>query len=158
MKRTVLFVLLFALALTFAAAGCDSGSGESLDGGSYAGSVLYKENVLYPERKVEFDGVKSNEAFLVSSPDGDTLQDAENFATAGGGELINCAVTSSPGVDFRTAKVNFFVGGVKDNDDIRVYQLENVQWVQLTVSEVRRDHVTVVMSRNGVLAFVRMFN
>ena len=142
----------------------DSGSGGGSSGGSGRGSssqgasnyAYYNGSIIYPVRKIEINGVKSNATFMVAQPDGGTMTSANNLAASLGGNLINAVVTSSPGVNFATARVNFFVGGVTDNDTIAVYQLQNGKWVQLSVSEIRKDHVIVNMTRHGVIAFIRV--
>jgi len=142
----------------------DSGSGGGSSGGSGRGSgsqgasnsAYYNGSIIYPVRKIEINGVKSNATFMVAQPDGGTMTSANNLAASLGGNLINAVVTSSPGVNFATARVNFFVGGVTDNDTIAVYQLQNGKWVQLSVSEIRRDHVIVNMTRHGVIVFIRV--
>ena len=142
----------------------DNGSGGGSSGGSGRGSgsqgasnsAYYNGSIIYPVRKIEINGVKSNATFMVAQPDGGTMTSANNLAASLGGNLINAVVTSSPGVNFATARVNFFVGGVTDNDTIAVYQLQNGKWVQLSVSEIRKDHVIVNMTRHGVIVFIRV--
>ncbi len=136
--------------------GSGGGSGKGSSSGGSSNSAYYNGSVIYPVRKIEINGVKSNATFMVAQPDGGTVTSAKNLAASVGGNLINTVTTSSPGVNFATARVNFFVGGVTDNDNIAVYQLQNGKWVQLTVSEIRKDHVIVNMTRHGVLAFIRV--
>ncbi len=118
--------------------------------------VNYNGSLCYPVKKIEINGAKSNATFMVAAPDGGTVSSAKELAASLGGSLINTVTTSSPGVNFATAKVNFFVDGVVDNDNIAVYQLQNGKWVQLSVSEIRKEHVFVNMTRHGVLAFIRV--
>ena len=118
--------------------------------------VNYNGYLCYPVKKIEINGAKSNATFMVSAPDGGTVSSAKELAASLGGTLINTVSTSSPGVNFATAKVNFFVDGVVDNDTIAVFQLQNGKWVQLTVSEIRKEHVFVNMTRHGVIAFIRV--
>ena len=136
--------------------GSSGGSGKGSSSGGTSNSAYYNGSIIYPVRKIEINGVKSNATFMVAQPDGGTVTAAKNLAASVGGNLINTVTTSSPGVNFATARVNFFVSGVTDNDTIAVYQLQNGKWVQLTVSEIRKDHVIVNMTRHGVLAFVRV--
>ena len=72
------------------------------------------------------------------------------------GSILNCITTSTPGVAFSNAKVNFVVSGVKSTDSIAVYQYQNGSWVQLTVTEVRDGHVVVNMTQNGDILFVKV--
>ncbi len=137
-----------------------SGGGSGGGGGSSAGKAdnasNYNGSVIYPVKKIEINGVKSNATFMVATPDGGTVTSARELAARLGGSLINTVTTSSPGVTFATAKVNFFVGGVVDHDNIAVYQLVGKTWTQLPVSEIRKDHVIVNMTQHGTLAFIRV--
>ena len=136
--------------------GSSGGSGRGSGSQGASNSAYYNGSIIYPVRKIEINGVKSNATFMVAQPDGGTMTSANNLAASLGGNLINAVVTSSPGVNFATARVNFFVGGVTDNDTIAVYQLQNGKWVQLSVSEIRKDHVIVNMTRHGVIVFIRV--
>ena len=84
------------------------------------------------------------------------MTSATSLAAQVGGSLVNCINTSSPGVSFANAKVNFFVSGVQAGDNIAVYQSQNGKWVQIPVLEIRQDHVVVNLTRHGTLAFVRV--
>ena len=46
--------------------------------------------------------------------------------------------------------------GIKAGQNIKVYQLINGVWVELTVSEIREDHIIVDMTSLGILAFVEV--
>lgn len=106
--------------------------------------------------KIEINGGKSNVTFTIKAPTGGVATSASSFAQGLGGSLITCINTSSPGVGFATAKVNFFISGVTYGDNIAVYQLQSGKWVQLPVVEIRTDHVVVNMTRHGDVAFIRV--
>lgn len=57
---------------------------------------------------------------------------------------------------FSTARVNYYMKGVKAGQVVKVYQLVNGSWVELTVAEIREDHVVVDMTSFGTLAFVEV--
>ena len=118
-------------------------------------AVSYGSNIVAQGGHVEINGGKSNVTFLIGSPDSGTLSSAASLATNLGGSLINCVTVSSQ-VAFRTAKVNFYITGVKIGDNIAVYQVQNGQWVQLQTAEIRQDHVVVNMSQTGTVAFMRV--
>ncbi len=118
--------------------------------------VNYGGTVTYQGGKVEINGGKSNVTFNISAPSSAVSQSAASLAKQLSGSLLSCISTSSPGVGFRTAKVNFFVSGVTNGDNIAVYQNQNGTWVQLPVSEIRQDHVVVNITRHGDIAFVRV--
>ena len=119
-------------------------------------SVSYGGTVAYQGGKVEINGGKSNVTFTIKAPSSGVMSSANSLATRLGGSLLTCINTSSPGVAFSNAKVNFFVSGVTNADNVAVYQNQNGTWVQLVVAEVRQDHVVVNLSRHGDIAFVRV--
>ena len=58
--------------------------------------------------------------------------------------------------DDGTATVNFYLQGIRTGQNIKVYQLVNGQWVELTVTEIRDDHIVVDMTSLGTLAFIEV--
>lgn len=105
---------------------------------------------------VQINGGKSNVTFTLAAPTSGVLSSANQYASSVGGTLLHCVTTSSPGVSFKTATVNFTVTGVYANDTIAVYQLQGKNWVQVLVSSVTDNHVTVNLTQHGPLAFVRV--
>lgn len=105
---------------------------------------------------VQINGGKSNVTFTLAAPTAGVLSSANQYASSVGGTLLHCVTTSSPGVSFKTAAVNFTVTGVYANDTIAVYQLQGKNWVQVLVSSVTDNHVTVNLTQHGPLAFVRV--
>ena len=105
---------------------------------------------------VQINGGKSNVTFTLSAPTSGVLSSANKYANSVGGSLLHCVTTSSPGVSFKTATVNFTVTGVYANDTIAVYQLQGKNWVQVLVSSVTDNHVVVSLTQHGPLAFVRV--
>lgn len=105
---------------------------------------------------VQINGGKSNVTFTLAAPTSGVLSSASQYANSVGGTLLHCVTTSSPGVSFKTATVNFTVTGVYANDTIAVYQLQGKNWVQVLVSSVTDNHVTVNLTQHGPLAFVRV--
>ena len=105
---------------------------------------------------VQINGGKSNVTFTLAAPTSGVLSSANKYANSVGGTLLHCVTTSSPGVSFKTAQVNFTVTGVFANDTIAVYQLQGKNWVQVLVSSVTDNHVTVNLTQHGPLAFVRV--
>ena len=105
---------------------------------------------------VQINGGKSNVTFTLSAPTSGVLSSANKYANSIGGTLLHCVTTSSPGVSFKTAVVNFTVTGVSANDSIAVYQLQGKNWVQVMVTSITDNHVTVNLTQHGPLAFVRV--
>ena len=122
-------------------------------GGNY---VNFGGTMTYQGGKIEINGGKSNVTFTIKAPAGGTITSANSLAGKVGGNLLSCIETSSPGVAFRTAKVNFYLAGVQPGDNIAAYQAQNGNWVQLPVVEIRQDHVVVNISRHGSIAFIRV--
>ena len=113
-------------------------------------------SVTYQGGKIEINGGRSNATFTITAPSAGVITSANSLASQLGGSLVSCISTSSPGVNFKSAKVNFFVGGVATGENIAVYQNQGGSWVQLPVAEVRQDHVVVNMTRHGEIAFIRV--
>ena len=105
---------------------------------------------------VQINGGKSNVTFTLAAPTSGVLSSAAKYADSVGGTLLHCVTTSSPGVSFKTATANFTVTGVAANDPIAVYQLQGKDWVQVLVSSITNNHVTVNLTQHGPLAFVRI--
>ena len=118
--------------------------------------VNFGGTMTYQGGKIEINGGKSNATFTITAPSATVVSSAANYAGKVGGTLLSCIATSSPGVNFKSAKVNFYVAGVQNGDTIAVYQNQGGSWVQLPVTEVRQDHVVVNMTKHGDLAFVRV--
>lgn len=150
--------------LTKAVQARNKGGGGSSSGGSSKPSapssdgnyVNFGGTMTYQGGKIEINGGKSNVTFTIKAPADGTITSANSLAGKVGGNLLSCIETSSPGVAFRTAKVNFYLAGVQPGDNIAAYQAQNGNWVQLPVVEIRQDHVVVNMSRHGSIAFIRV--
>ena len=142
----------------------NSGSGGGNGGGSSRPTppsnpgnyVNYGGTVVYQGGKIEINGGRSNVTFTIKVPAEGVRSSANTLAGKVGGTLLACVNTSSPGVAFTNAKVNFFVSGAEIGDNIAAYQNQNGSWVQLPVVEIRKDHVIVNMTRHGDIAFVRV--
>jgi hypothetical protein len=134
----------------------NGGGGGRPSASSSGNYVNFGGTVTYQGGKIEINGGKSNATFTITAPSSAVVSSAATLAGKVGGSLVSCITTSSPGVGFKTAKVNFYVAGVQNGDTIAVYQNQGGSWVQLPVTEVRQDHVVVNMTKHGDLAFVRV--
>ena len=106
---------------------------------------------------VIINGAPSNVTFFLTKPSAAAVSSAKSQAAALGGKVLNVVGTTSQVVSkFGTAQVNFYAKGVKAGQLIKVYQLVNGEWVELTVTEIREDHVVVNMTSHGVLAFIEV--
>lgn len=106
---------------------------------------------------VIINGAPSNVIFFLLKPSAANVALAKSQAAALGGKVLNVVTTTSQVVGkFSTAQVNFYAKGVKAGQLIKVYQLVNGEWVELTVAEIREDHVVVNMTSHGTLAFIEV--
>ena len=105
---------------------------------------------------VIINGVPSNQVFSVLKPAAAHVNSAKAFASSLGGKVLNVAQIKASVNGFNTATVNFYLKGTKAGQNVKVYQYVNGQWVALTVTEVRADHVVVDMTSLGTLAFVEV--
>ncbi len=147
-----------ALTALVKAKGSGGGGGSQAPASTSSNSnvVNFGGTVTYQGGKIEINGGRSNATFTISAPSSAVISSAGSLAKQLGGSLVSCITTSSPGVGFKSAKVNFYVGGVQTGENIAVYQNQGGKWVQLPVVETRQDHVVVNMSRHGDIAFVRV--
>ena len=105
---------------------------------------------------VIINGVPSNQTFSVPKPIAENVNLAKAQAAALGGTVLNVAQISASVTGFNTATVNFYLQGIRTGQNIKVYQLVNGQWVELTVTEIRDDHIVVDMTSLGTLAFIEV--
>lgn len=105
---------------------------------------------------VIINGVPSNQTFSVLKPIAENVNLAKAQAAALGGIVLNVAQISASVTGFNTATVNFYLQGIRTGQNIKVYQLVNGQWVELTVTEIRDDHIVVDMTSLGTLAFIEV--
>ena len=105
---------------------------------------------------VIINGVPSNQTFSVLKPIAENVNLAKAQAAALGGTVLNVAQISASVTGFNTATVNFYLQGIRTGQNSKVYQLVNGQWVELTVTEIRDDHIVVDMTSLGTLAFIEV--
>lgn len=107
---------------------------------------------------VIINGAPSNQTFSVLKPADGVVGSAKNYASTLGGKVMNVAKINAS-VSFNTATVNFYMPGVTAGSNIKVVQLtdaKNGQWSEVTVSEVRADHVVVDLTSLGTIAFIEV--
>lgn len=105
---------------------------------------------------VILNGAPSNVTFIVGKPAATVVKAAKEQAATLGGKVLNVVEVKSSIGKFATARVNYYMKGVKAGQLIKVYQLVNGSWVELTVAEIREDHVVVDMTSLGTIAFVEV--
>lgn len=102
------------------------------------------------------NGAPSNVTFNLGKPAAAAVKAAKEQAAALGGKVLNVVEVKSSIGKFSTARVNYYMKGIKAGQVVKVYQLVNGSWVELTVAEIREDHVVVDMTSLGTLAFVEI--
>lgn len=105
---------------------------------------------------VIINGAPSNVTFIVGKPDAAAVKSAKTEAASLGGKVLNVVSVNSIVGKFATARVNYYLKGIKAGQNIKVYQLVKGAWVELTVAEIRADHVVVDMTSLGTLMFVEV--
>ena len=105
---------------------------------------------------VIINGVPSNQTFSVLKPVRQDVDSAKAHAASLSGKVLNVAQVKASVTGFDTAQVNFYLKGLKSGQNVKVYQLVDGAWVELSVAEVRDDHVVVDMTSLGTLAFVEL--
>ncbi|MBD5501106.1 MAG: hypothetical protein HDR10_07900 [Lachnospiraceae bacterium] len=105
---------------------------------------------------VIINGAPSNVTFMVEKPDAAAVKSAKTEAALLGGKVLNVVSVNSIVGKFKTARVNYYLKGIKAGQNIKVYQLVKNSWVELTVVEIGEDHVVVDMTSLGTLMFVEV--
>ncbi len=105
---------------------------------------------------VIINGMPSNQTFSVMKPVRQDVDSAKAHAASLSGKVLNVAQVKASVTGFNTAQVNFYLKGLKSGQNVKVYQLVDGVWVELSVAEVRDDHVVVDMTSLGTLAFVEL--
>lgn len=103
------------------------------------------------------DGRQTDITFSVLKAGADYSGSAQKFADTIGGKVLNVVTVKGPAtLGYSVANVNFYTPGIVDGQNVKVYAYANGSWVEDKVTEVRKDHVVVDMTANGVLAFVEV--
>lgn len=105
---------------------------------------------------VVINGAPSNQTFSVLKATRENVDLAKSHAEALSGKVLNVAQINASIRNFETATVNFYLKGIKNGQNIKVYQLVDGQWVELSVAEIRDDHVIVDMTSLGTLVFIEV--
>lgn len=106
---------------------------------------------------VIINGEATNQTFTVAKALPAHVDYAKRQASAVEGRVLN-VVNIKGSVSFETAQVNFYMPGVVAGQNIKVYQYVDGQWAEVSVAEIREDHVVVDMTKYGVLSFIEVSN
>lgn len=102
------------------------------------------------------NGAPSNQTFAVLKATRESVDSAKTHAADLSGKILNVAQIDASIRKFDTATVNFYLKGIKTGQNIKVYQLVEGQWVELSIAEIRDDHVVVDMTSLGTLVFIEL--
>lgn len=105
---------------------------------------------------VVINGAPSNQTFAVLKAKRESVDSAKTHAADLSGKILNVAQIDASIRKFETATVNFYLKGIKTGQNIKVYQLVEGQWVELSIAEIRDDHVVVDMTSLGTLVFIEL--
>lgn len=143
-------------AVVEAAAGENKTVGEYMNNAVTAVPGLEEVVPLGQGGHVIINGIPSNQTFSVLKPVRKEVDSAKSHAESLSGKVLNVAQIKASVTGFNTAQVNFYLKGIKTGQNIKVYQLIDGEWVELSVAEVRDDHVVVDMTALGTLAFIEL--
>lgn len=96
---------------------------------------------------VEINGAASNYTITMVKPNANNVAVAKAKAAAENGKIVSFFGIKA--CRFKTAKVNFYVKGMKAGKNILVYQYVDGAWKSVTVNEIREDHVVVTLVNNS---------
>lgn len=144
------------------AAVADSAAAENKTVGEYMNNAVTQvpglESVLPLGQggHVIINGAPSNQTFSVLKPERKEVDAAKKHADTLNGKVLNVAKINASIRNFNSAMVNFYMKGLKAGQNVKVYQLVDGVWIELTVTEIREDHIVVDMKSLGTLAFVEV--
>lgn len=98
---------------------------------------------------VVIDGEKTNITPTIEKAD---AAFADSIKREKDGLLLNVFQVSYPSTD--DAEITFDLSGVNASSKIAVYQYVNGVWTEVEVTEIRKDHVTLHLQGDGVVAFM----
>lgn len=144
------------------ASATDNAASENKTVGEYLNNAVTQvpglENVtpLAQGGHVILNGAPSNQVFTVLKPERKSVDSAKEHAQSLSGTVLNVVKIDASVRNFKTATVNFYMKGLKAGQNVKVYQLIDGVWVELSVSEIREDHIVVDMTSLGTLAFIEV--
>ena len=71
-----------------------------------------------------------------------------------GGKLVNYFDVFLPTEDGNTVTVNFLVPRIKGGEALTVQQFVDGAWTSIAISEIRKDHVVLDLTRSGSIRFL----
>ena len=102
--------------------------------------------------KIIVNGVATNMTVTLRKVDAATVKSAKAAAT---GKIINLVNAKLPVAKGNTVTVNFYVKGLVGTENVTVFQYVDGAWVQVTVKEIRADHIVLDLTQSGPVMFVQ---
>ena len=102
--------------------------------------------------KIIVNGVATNLTVILRKVDAATVKSAKTAAT---GKILNLVNAKLPVAKGNTVTVNFYVKGLVGTENVTVFQYVDGAWVQVTVKEIRLDHIVLDLTQSGPVMFVQ---
>ena len=102
--------------------------------------------------KIIVNGVATNMTVILRKVDAATVKAAKTAAT---GKILNLVNAKLPVAKGNTVTVNFYVKGLVGTENVTVFQYVDGAWVQVTVKEIRADHIVLDLTQSGPVMFVQ---
>lgn len=102
--------------------------------------------------KIIVNGVATNMTVTLGKVDAATVKSAKAAAT---GKVVNVVNAKLPVAKGNTVTVNFYVKGLAGTENMTAYQLINGVWTQITIKELRLDHIVLDLTQSGPVMFVQ---
>lgn len=102
---------------------------------------------------VEINGAPSNYTITMVKPSKADVSLALDKAAAEKGKIV--CFFGIKACRFKTAKVNFYVQGMKKGTKLVAFQYVDGAWKKVVINEIREDHVVVTLENNsGRIVFI----
>lgn len=102
--------------------------------------------------KVIVNGVATNMTVILRKVDAATVKSAKAAVT---GKVVNVVNAKLPVAKGNTVTVNFYVKGLAGTENMTAYQLIDGVWTQITIKELRLDHIVLDLTQSGPVMFVQ---
>lgn len=102
--------------------------------------------------KIFVNGVATNMTVTLGKVNAATVKSAKAAVT---GKVVNIVNAKLPVAKGNTVTVNFFVKGLAGTENMTAYQLIDGVWTQITIKELRLDHIVLDLTQSGPVMFVQ---
>lgn len=102
--------------------------------------------------KIFVNGVATNMTVTLGKVNAATVKSAK---AAVEGTIVNIVNAKLPVAKGNTVTVNFYVKGLAGTENMTAYQLIDGVWTQITIKELRLDHIVLDLTQSGPVMFVQ---